>query len=206
MKLWIMLISVWVIYGWYEVLGWGLGLGFLYVNDGKVSNYLKSVRDEGYNNLLSFDYAGNGVYVGSVLISGYIIGNKKFKNVTINAIKAFLYSGVIVNVIKYCAGRTRPYEDPYKFKPFSGNDSFPSGHASTAFSVLTVYAIGYGKPYSYLLYSLAGLTAFARVYNGAHWATDVIVGSVIGYKVANFLNKKNSNYTYFAPNYIVIKF
>ena len=42
-------------------------------------------------------------------------------------------------------------------------------------------------------YSLAVLVAAARVYNNAHWFSDVLLGGAIGYFVGDFVNKHYTN-------------
>lgn len=189
----IMWISMWEIFGIWREVGSCAGFGYLYMNDDKLANYFSKER-LGYYGVLGFDYAGSGLYGAGFVIGSYLIGDKRMKKTSIKAMNAFVISGVVVNGMKYLAGRKRPYEDPYAFKPFSGNDSFPSGHASTAFSILSVYAMEYGKPYSYFLYSLAALSSFARIYNGAHWTTDVVAGGAIGYLVARYVFKSRDGF------------
>ena len=58
------------------------------------------------------------------------------------------YSNAVGSVVKYAAGRSRPYAGNGKrtFKPFifkSYSTSFPSGHTVSAFAVASVYAAGY---------------------------------------------------------------
>jgi membrane-associated phospholipid phosphatase len=42
-------------------------------------------------------------------------------------------------------------------------------------------------------YSVAFLTAYARIYNNEHWLSDVIFGSAIGYFVGEFVNNHPTN-------------
>ncbi len=61
--------------------------------------------------------------------------------------------------------------------------SFPSGHTASAF-VFAEFAhqeLGHLSPwYSIGAYSIAGATAFLRLYNNKHWFTDVVAGAGIG--------------------------
>ena len=54
-------------------------------------------------------------------------------------------SGIITPVLKYSIGRYRPSQSTstFKFRPFSGHQSFPSGHATQAFAVASVVASHY---------------------------------------------------------------
>ena len=60
--------------------------------------------------------------------------------------------------------------------------SFPSGDASSAFAIASVVASEYDNiVVPALVYTTASLIALERVYNNAHWSSDVFVGSAIGY-------------------------
>ena len=61
------------------------------------------------------------------------------------------------------------------------HNSFPSGHATQAFSIFMclIFAIK-NQYYKYLFFVLAVLTAFSRVYLSQHWLVDITVGSIIG--------------------------
>lgn len=64
--------------------------------------------------------------------------------------------------------------------------SFPSSHATLAFTLLPF--IGQG-PWSHLIgaaFALAALVAFARVYVGVHYVSDVIAGAVLGWVIGSY--------------------
>jgi len=92
-------------------------------------------------------------------------------------------SQLITESVKRITGRTRPRSGHNEFRPFSGHMSFPSGHATGAFATATVissYYPDYGK-YAYLW---AGIIAVSRMYEDAHWFSDVVVGSAVGHLTA----------------------
>jgi membrane-associated phospholipid phosphatase len=68
----------------------------------------------------------------------------------------------------------------------TGHKSFPSGHAAVAFALFTMVALQFAHipivpP---LAISLAALAALSRVYDHAHWPSDVFAGSGLGVAVA----------------------
>ena len=64
--------------------------------------------------------------------------------------------------------------------------SFTSSHATNHFAMATFLAMTLGfilKRYRWLLYAWAGSIAYAQVYVGVHYPTDVIVGSLLGFLI-----------------------
>ncbi len=59
-------------------------------------------------------------------------------------------------------------------------DSLPSGHAVVAFMAATVISHGRGWRWRLPLFMLAVLVAYSRVYMGAHYPLDVLVGALVG--------------------------
>lgn len=87
--------------------------------------------------------------------------------------------------------------------------SLPSGHAMTAFMVITIllYAFMPKKKASKILWSVILITvglviAFSRVAVGAHYPVDTIIGCTFGYSIAIFGIKINTklNWLYWMKN------
>lgn len=62
----------------------------------------------------------------------------------------------------------------------SGNDSFPSGHATTAFASATTLYLRHGWQVGFPAYAVATLTAVSRKLSRRHHWVDVAAGAVIG--------------------------
>jgi membrane-associated phospholipid phosphatase len=85
--------------------------------------------------------------------------------------------------VKQVAGRERPDEtsSTSRFKPFSGHDSFPSGHATVAFALAASLDAEVRSPWlRAVAYPAAALTAWSRVRDRRHWPSDVVMGAAVG--------------------------
>ena len=104
--------------------------------------------------------------------------------------------GLIGTVAKYAVGRVRPVAatSTYEFKPFSRNQSFPSGHATQAFAVATAIAENYPSWWvQTLCYGSAGLVGYARIEQNAHYTSDVVAGALLGWSVARTIVHRHNS-------------
>jgi membrane-associated phospholipid phosphatase len=141
-----------------------------------------------------------GVPAG-IAIAGFIKHDKQLQRDALYMAGAFVVNTVITQGTKRIINRQRPFET-YPFIIKRDDEpvglSFPSGHTSTAFCTATSVALRYRKWYfvapSYLF---AGSVAWARMYQGVHYPSDVFAGAVVGagsawlgYKVQQWMQKK----------------
>jgi membrane-associated phospholipid phosphatase len=159
-----------------------------------------------------FNYMANPIgnfysytFVAGWYFKGIMKQDNRSKNVALNATKAVLINTVISQAVKHTMKRERPFQvydadADDSFNPFEDdktNDSFYSGHTSTAFAIATVFAQEY-KEYKWvpwLAYGLAGSAATARIYLNKHWLSDVAAGAATGYYIGRIVSKgKSSTY------------
>jgi membrane-associated phospholipid phosphatase len=102
----------------------------------------------------------------------------------LRAVTSAVLAGGITAVLKEVLGRVRPNvagSEPLDFQPFSGNAAMPSGHTSAAFGFAASLADDVHPLWAKIgLYTLATGTAWSRVYNNKHWASDVVLGAIVG--------------------------
>lgn len=145
-----------------------------------LSPWITKAGDGGW--LLAFCAATYGL--------GEVMDKPQLRRTALLGLESLAISSLGVATLKFIAGRARPHawEGTQSFHPFSltsRHTSFPSGHASAAFAVATTVAYcSEDKLIDIGAYSLAGLVALARVHDEAHWVSDVLAGSAIGYFVA----------------------
>jgi len=122
--------------------------------------------------------------VGTFYLWGEVFKDPRAKSTALDSIAATAIGpGIIVNVTKYLVGRSRPTDGKgaYNFQPFSSHDSFMSGHTTEAFTLASVITEHYSAPWiKVTAYALAGTVGYARLNNNRHWASDVLVGAVVG--------------------------
>ncbi len=135
-----------------------------------------------YKNLSN---AGAGVLIGSaggMWLVGRAKHNEHWSETGFLAGEAALNSLVMVEGLKYSLGRERPFQGDGSGPFFqSGGTSFPSEHAAAAWSVAGVIAHEYPGPLTKILaYGAAGMISYSRVRAQQHFASDVLVGALIG--------------------------
>lgn len=136
--------------------------------------------------------------VGNLVLYGIgrLTKSRGLADVTFHAAEAVVVGSLASQVIRGPLGRSRPHvtnsEDPYDFKPFRGFTqfdyrAFPSIHTASSFAAATVYTLETQRrkpgatwivgPVAYLL---ASGPALARLYEGQHWASDLLAGAFMG--------------------------
>lgn len=139
---------------------------------------------------------GDGKYTLPALATLYLVGrlsdNGRARRTALLGVESFVVTGIFTETLKHTTHKHRPRSGDLENIAWDGpratraNLSFPSGHAASAFAVATVLASEYGdhRAVPPLAYSAATLCALSRVHDNAHWASDVIIGSAIGYFTA----------------------
>jgi membrane-associated phospholipid phosphatase len=99
--------------------------------------------------------------------------------------------------LKFAAGRRRPDETLHVDDWRAGGNSFPSLHASAAFSIGTVLAESGSDDLRWvrrlLGYGIATGTAYLRLKGNAHWFSDTVAGGAIGIATAEFtMNRREA--------------
>ncbi len=123
--------------------------------------------------------------------AGYAADDRRLRETALLVVQSWALTAGATEGIKYLTGRQRPgYTDNHLLfeGPGGSGKSFPSGHAANAFAVAAVVTEQYDDVWvAPLAYGLAGLVAWSRLNDNAHWASDVVVGAGLGYAIGKLV-------------------
>ncbi len=143
------------------------------------TNFIK--RSQTFSNAGVAALAGAG---GAVYLWGLGAHHEHAQESGILSGEAVLDSLAVDSALQLITGRQRPTEGNgnSNAKFWQGGSSFPSEHAAVAWSVASVLAHEYpGALTEFLAYGAASAISVARVTGRDHFASDVLVGSVLGW-------------------------
>ncbi len=141
---------------------------------------------------------GSGLYTAPIILLLYADGwinpaHIRSHNIALRGAELLLVSGAENALLKELSIRARPNRNmgsEYWLAPlsFKFNSSMPSGHTQSAFSLATLLASSYReRPWiGITAYTIAGLLGLSRIYEDKHWASDVLIGSAVGYANGRF--------------------
>lgn len=131
--------------------------------------------------------AGGGLYaslaVAGMFASGRFAHGERYRAMTYDMAVAALVNGAYTAAMKGVFRRERP--------DGSNKSSFPSGHASNAFTLAAVAERHYGWKVGVPAYTVAGLIGISRLQQNKHYPTDVVAGATLGYIVGRTVARVN---------------
>lgn len=126
-------------------------------------------------------YSLMGVAGGSYLM-GHIRHDDRLSEAGFLSGEAALNSTAVTYLLKTAMQRPRPLEANGNGTFFDGGGSFPSEHASIAWSIASVWAHEYPGWFSQTAaYGLASAVTLSRVTARKHFPSDVLIGSALGW-------------------------
>ena len=110
---------------------------------------------------------------------------EKYLKISKLCLYSLLLSAAIVTCLKLGVVEERPFKvlsHVHQLVVPSEPNSFPSGHTSSTFSVVTVliHEFWQNKSLVVILIAFSVILAFSRVYCGVHYPLDVVVGAMVG--------------------------
>lgn len=134
----------------------------------------------------------------AAFVVGKVAGKGKVADLGLHLFLSIALTNTVTGGLKGVSGRSRPnavhtvgedsnvrYHDPHEWTLLAGwgdpdRRSYPSNHAATAFAVATVLTEELGGVTPWFAYPIAGLVAWSRLHDDAHWASDVTLGAAVG--------------------------
>ncbi|NBW92940.1 MAG: phosphatase PAP2 family protein [Bacteroidetes bacterium] len=128
------------------------------------------------------------IFVGSLFQD-----DRRIQDAAFTGLEALILANLLTNALKAAAGRSRPWQsdDAHEWKPLSGKTSFPSGHATTAFALMTPWVMYIDHPMAWVGMGLAAFSSISRVTLRYHWPSDIVAGALIGSSVAVWLSRRH---------------
>jgi len=135
---------------------------------------------------INYTFLGDGIFPICLILLCFFWKKKKLGA---TLLFAFLFSGIIAQIIKHIVSAPRPKlffgnSEQWCFINgihFSLSNSFPSGHTTTAFAIASVLVLMIkDKKFQLPVLLAAALVGFSRIYLGQHFLIDVLIGSIIG--------------------------
>jgi membrane-associated phospholipid phosphatase len=130
--------------------------------------------------------SGNALFVPGLVALAFLLiwkgGVRGLVCVLMASLVVSIGDGLIINMLKQAIARDRPFiviEDVHRLVGLSGSGSMPSAHAANWFAATMVAWIYYRRSLWFMLTG-AILVSFSRIYNGAHYPSDVLVGAILG--------------------------
>ncbi len=136
---------------------------------------------------------GTPAVIGPSVVVGYLTGRlldrPELSRGSVRTALAVGTASLLCEGIKLSVGRMRPDiapGEPRRFRPFSSNDAFPSGHTTVAFAFATALDRETDSPWvPALAYPAAAAVGWSRLEDDRHWLSDVVAGAALGWWSAN---------------------
>ena len=183
----------------YRAVGAGAVVGGLIAADPSIYRRIQDRRSNFTNSVAAattvFGAGGAWGTAGGLVIVGLVLGEDNMRDMGRDSLETLVFATTLNDLVfKPAFGRWRPFESDGKnrFEPFSGHNSFPSGHAVTAWSVASVVAMrAPGWIIPTIAYGLATVVAFDRVNDQAHFLGDVVAGAFFATATGRFLVRRH---------------
>jgi membrane-associated phospholipid phosphatase len=195
---------------WYEPLAVLGGIALTASLDQPVANHFRDHRSQGGQDVADawakVGTVGVGVVTAGVLAGGLISHNEKVTHAGLRLLFSVGLAGGAAEGIKFALGRERRLQNTsaLDFDPAHFDTSFPSGHTTLAFAMATSLSDDIHRTWATVgLYGLATGVAVSRVYQEAHWVSDVVGGAALGIASAKLVSGRWRVFGLTPPHFLI---
>jgi membrane-associated phospholipid phosphatase len=178
----------------------GVGTAALIATDQSTGDEIAE-SDKPLNASRIVSYPGSSYGVGAIAGAFYIFGrarhNSRARETGVLGAEALIDSVIVSSSIKAITQRTRPNGGRSRSDFFDGGTSFPSGHSIQAWTLATIIANEYHDQPAVQIaaYGIASAVSVARFTGRNHYLSDVLIGSVMGYGIGQYVYHKRHRKT-----------
>jgi Capsule assembly protein Wzi/PAP2 superfamily len=166
----------------------------MFATDTEFSKHLSNSpsRIKYSKDLSNYGLGAMGGVTGGLWLWGHMTHDDHKIETGVLAGEAAIDSMAVFYPMKYAFGRERPQQDAYRGRFGVGGNSFPSAHATLAWSMASVIAHEYPGPLTSLFaYGLASAVSTSRITGKQHFPSDVLIGSAIGWLEGMYVYRKH---------------
>jgi membrane-associated phospholipid phosphatase len=181
---------------WTQILPLGLAAATLVASDTYVEAHV-TTNSSTVSHFSTFSNAGLAALAGAgggMYLWGALARNEHQRETGFLSGEAAIDAYLDTTLMKYVAGRDRPFTGNGRGDFFNGGASFPSQHSAISWAIASVIAREYPGPATQLLsYGLAGAVSLARVEAHQHFMSDAVIGSAIGWYLGRQVYRARSS-------------
>lgn len=165
------------------------GTGALLATDRRIERHFPGGNVDIYGNASNVALGGPAAALAVVWGYGIKSHNDHMKEMGSLEVEALVNTFLIYTPMQFVAGRQRPgegngYGDFWRHQ--NVNTSFPAGHPMFTIAMASIAAHEYPKPWAEALaYGASAAVMGGRLLGRDHWASDIFVGSVLGYFIGS---------------------
>ncbi len=169
--------------------------GTLIATDKRTDVWSNSVAQTTWSGRVSQIGAGYTLagFSGATFLVGQLTKNDHARETGLLALEALAHAQIVTFGMKQITNRARPLDNDRKGGFWKGGNSFPSGHATSSFSVAAVFAYEYSDHIAVPItaYGLASAVSISRLSARRHWFSDIFVGGATGFLLGRYVYKKH---------------
>jgi membrane-associated phospholipid phosphatase len=167
------------------------GTGVFIATDRQASRALPGNHFDISRNISTAGLYGTSAAAGVLWLSGLATHNEHAREAGTLSAEALANTVPVYAGLQLITGRERPIEGSGNGRFWRNNalnSSFPSGHALFTWSMASVIAHEYPRPWvKWLVYGTATAVSVTRFTGREHFPSDMVVGSALGYLIGRHI-------------------